>query len=187
MCDPGNYGRLIAYQFPKDKTVIGPQQVETKIDQDSFLSGQLTLWSQRGSNVIRGNVLAIPVNNTLFYVEPIYLQAETSAYPELQLVVVMQGNYMSYAKTFDQALNGLFAKMSGEPVENFPASGQQQTAAPLVISMQQQVQAANDAFNNYLKLSGEKKFTEAAKELEKLQQTLQSLSNQPTSTPAKKK
>jgi uncharacterized membrane protein (UPF0182 family) len=187
MCDPGNYGRLIAYQFPKDKTVIGPQQVETKIDQDSFLSGQLTLWSQRGSNVIRGNVLAIPVNNTLFYVEPIYLQAETSAYPELQLVVVMQGNYMSYAKTFDQALNGLFAKMSGEPVENFPASGQQQTAAPLVISMQQQVQAANDAFNNYLKLSGEKKFTEAAKELEKLQQSLQSLSNQPTSTPTKKK
>jgi len=187
MCDPGNYGRLIAYQFPKDKTIIGPQQVETKIDQDSFLSGQLTLWSQRGSNVIRGNVLAIPVNNTLFYVEPIYLQAETSAYPELQLVVVMHGNNMSYAKSFDQALNDLFAKMQGAPVENVSTIGQKTSIAPLVLSMEQQIQSANDAFNNYLKLSGQKKFTEAAKQLEKLQQALQSLSNQPTSAPAKKK
>ena len=187
MCDPDNYGQLIAYQFPKDKTILGPQQVETKIDQDSFLSGQLTLWDQRGSNVIRGNVLAIPVNNTLFYVEPIYLKAETAAYPELQLVVVMQGNNMSYAKTFDQALNGLFAKMAGEPVQTISTTGQQQTALPVIVSMQQQIQTANDAFNNYLKLSGEKKFTEAAKELEKLQQSLQDLSNQKQNAAVKKK
>ncbi|MBD3265271.1 UPF0182 family protein, partial [bacterium] len=81
MCDPENYGRFLAYQFPKEKRILGPQQVETKIDQDSFLSGQLTLWDQRGSNVIRGNVLAIPIEKTLLYVEPIYLQAETAAYP----------------------------------------------------------------------------------------------------------
>jgi hypothetical protein len=68
MCDPGNYGRLLAYRFPKEKRVLGTQQVETKIDQDSHLSGQLTLWDQRGSNVIRGNVLAIPIDDTLLYV-----------------------------------------------------------------------------------------------------------------------
>ncbi|MHB8907104.1 MAG: UPF0182 family protein, partial [Melioribacteraceae bacterium] len=109
MCDAENYGKFVAYQFSKDKMVLGPQQVESKIDQDSFLSGQLTLWDQHGSKVIRGNVLAIPVNNTLFYVEPIYLQAETAAYPELRIVVVMHGDNMSYAKTFDEALNGLFS------------------------------------------------------------------------------
>ncbi len=176
MCDPDNYGDLIAYQFPKNETVLGPQQVETKIDQDSYLSGQLTLWDQRGSNVIRGNVLAIPVNNTLFYVEPIYLQAETAAYPELQLVVVMHGNNMSYAKTFDQALDGLFSKTS-----NVPLTQQNQivqTAPVVKNNSSDQIKIANDAFNNYLKFIGDKRFSDAAKELEKLQQALQNLQNE---------
>ena len=176
MCDPDNYGRFLTYQFPKDQMVLGPQQVETKIDQDSFLSGQLTLWDQHGSKVIRGNVLAIPVNNTLFYVEPIYLQAETAAYPELRLVVVMHGENMSYAKNFDDALSGLFNK-SNNIVQETP-----QSPSPLISkssNMQDQVRIANDAFNNYLRYNADRKFTEAAKELEKLQQALQSLMNQP--------
>ncbi len=175
MCDPGNYGRFLAYQFPKDKTVLGPQQVETKIDQDSYLSGQLTLWDQRGSNVIRGNVLAIPVNNTIFYVEPIYLQAETAAYPELRLVVVMQGENMSYANTFEQALDKFFgnAAPSAEAVQTT------RTQPGIRQSFLDQVRQANDAFNNYLKYNGQKRFGDAAKELEKLQQTLQNLSNNP--------
>ncbi|MBW2426100.1 MAG: UPF0182 family protein, partial [Deltaproteobacteria bacterium] len=108
MCDRDNYGRFLAYKFPKEKRVLGPQQVETKIDQDRFLSGQLTLWDQRGSSVIRGNVIAIPIGDTLLYVEPIYLQAETAAYPELRLVVLMHGDDLSYAETFEDALEGLF-------------------------------------------------------------------------------
>ncbi len=174
MCDPGDYGRFLAYQFPKDKMVLGPQQVETKIDQDSYLSGQLTLWDQRGSNVIRGNVLAIPVNNTIFYVEPIYLQAETAAYPELRLVVVMQGENMSYAKTFDQALSGLFNKGGASNA----VSQSSQTQSSLNPSILSKVQQANNAFNNYLKYNGEKHFNEAAQELEKLQKALQDMSNQ---------
>ncbi len=174
MCDAENYGKFVAYQFPKDKMVLGPQQVESKIDQDSFLSGQLTLWDQRGSKVIRGNVLAIPINNTLFYVEPIYLQAETAAYPELRIVVVMHGDNMSYAKTFDEALNGLFSK---SPV--LKSVSKSESAAPITVSqLPGQIKAANEAFNNYFKLSADKKFSEAAKELEKLQQALQNLSNQ---------
>jgi hypothetical protein len=183
MCDPENYGRFLTYQFPKDKMVLGPQQVETKIDQDSFLSGQLTLWDQHGSKVIRGNVLAIPVNNTIFYVEPIYLQAETAAYPELRLVVVMHGENMSYAKTFDEALNGLFVK--SVPVPKVAQKGD--TTNIIIPTMQNQIKAANEAFNNYLKFIGDKKFNESAKELEKLQQTLQTLSNQSNSGVEKKK
>ncbi|MCF8029979.1 MAG: UPF0182 family protein, partial [Desulfohalobiaceae bacterium] len=91
MCDGGNYGRLLAYQFPKDKRVLGPQQVEAKIDQNSYLSERLALWDQRGSRVIRGNMLAIPVDDTLLYVEPIYIEAESSAFPELRMVIVMHG------------------------------------------------------------------------------------------------
>jgi uncharacterized protein len=183
MCDPENYGRFLAYQFPKDQMVLGPQQVETKIDQDSFLSGQLTLWDQHGSKVVRGNVLAIPVNNTLFYVEPIYLQSETAAYPELRLVVVMHGENMSYAKNFDEALSGLFTKSNptvlaaAQPAKsgNIPA-----------FNLQNQVRAANEAFNNYLRFNADKKFNDAAKELERLQQTLQNLINQ-TERDAQKK
>jgi uncharacterized protein len=184
MCDPENYGRFLTYQFPKDKMVLGPQQVETKIDQDSFLSGQLTLWDQHGSKVIRGNVLAIPVNNTIFYVEPIYLQAETAAYPELRLVVVMHGENMSYAKTFDDALNGLFGK-SAPTIQKVNQRGD--TTNIIIPTMQNQIKAANEAFNNYLKYIGDKKFNESAKELEKLQQTLQLLSNQSNSGAEKKK
>ncbi len=175
MCDPPNYGRFLAYQFPKDKMILGPQQVETKIDQDSFLSGQLTLWDQRGSNVIRGNVLAIPVNETVFYVEPIYLQAETAAYPELRLVIVMHGDNLSYAKSFDEALSGLFAEETGKPVSvnSLPMKAGVENE---VSTIKQQIQQANEAFNEYLKLSGQKKFTEAAQQLEKLQQILENLS-----------
>jgi uncharacterized membrane protein (UPF0182 family) len=173
MCDPDDYGKLITYQFPKGKMITGPQQVETKIDQDSYLSGQLTLWDQRGSNVIRGNVLAIPVANTLFYVEPIYLQAETAAYPELRLVVIMHGDDMSYAETFDQALNKFF---------NIPVSGNNVSPEQKISTKQNNssykslIKQANEAFNNYLNYSGQKKFSDAAKELETLQKTLNELS-----------
>ena len=171
MCDPGNYGRLLSYKFPKDKRVLGPQQVETKIDQDSYLSGQLTLWDQRGSNVIRGNVLAIPLEDTLFYVEPIYLQAETAAYPELRLVVVMHNDRMSYAESFDEALRKLFegeAKLRPGPGEKRP-DGEQ---APL----EELIRRANQAFESYLQLQGKFNFQEASKQLDSLHQTLQELS-----------
>ena len=115
LSDPPNYGRLLAYKFPKEQRVLGPQQVETKIDQDGFLSGQLSLWNQHGSRVIRGNTLVIPIDHSLLYVEPIYLQAEAAAYPELRLVAVMHGDNLSYAKSFDQALQGLLTKEAKRP------------------------------------------------------------------------
>jgi uncharacterized membrane protein (UPF0182 family) len=173
MCDNENYGKFIAYKFPKDKRVLGPQQVETKIDQDSFLSGQLSLWDQRGSNVIRGNVLAIPVENTIIYVEPIYLQAETAAYPELRLVAVMHNDNLSYAETFGEALNGLFGE--GVPVKE-TTTEEGITKEQPEISVSEQLKEANNAFNNYLRLQGEKRFEQAAKELQKLQRILQELS-----------
>jgi uncharacterized membrane protein (UPF0182 family) len=166
LCDGENYGRFLAYKFPKEKRVLGPQQVETKIDQDRFLSGQLTLWDQRGSSVIRGNVLAIPIGDTLLYVEPIYLQAETAAYPELRIVVLMHGDDLSYAETFEAALEGLFE--AGVRMPPTPTSG-----APA--SLAEQAQSANEAFESYLRLQGEGRFSEAGHELERLRELLQRL------------
>ena len=177
MCDKDDYGKFIAYNFSKDKRIIGPQQVETKIDQDSFLSGQLSLWDQRGSQVIRGNVLAIPVDETIFYVEPIYLQANTAAYPELRLVAVMHDDNLSYAPTFDEALQKLYSQ-SPQPTATTTTGETKQTVVQTKsLSVSDQIRAANDAFENYLKLQGEKKFEEAGKQLEKLQQALQQLQN----------
>jgi uncharacterized membrane protein (UPF0182 family) len=168
MCDGDNYGRLLAYKFPKEKRLLGPQQVETKIDQDRHLSGQLTLWDQRGSKVIRGNVLAIPIEDTLLYVEPIYLQAETAAYPELRLVAVMHGDNLSYAQTFDEALEGLFAPGAAKPVTR-------PTEAPAAAGTRELINQAAQAFDSYLRLQAEKKFPEAAAELETLQDALERL------------
>lgn len=167
MCDPENYGTFLAYKFPKEKRVLGPQQVETKIDQDRFLSGQLTLWDQRGSKVIRGNVLAIPVCNTLVYVEPIYLQAETAAYPELRLVAVMHNDDLSYAESFEQALKGLFE----ESARRIPEAGTLEKGA----TFDELVKQAGEAFNDYLRLQGEKRFDEAAGAMKRLEDILNRL------------
>ncbi len=174
MCDGDNYGRFLAYKFPKEKRILGPQQVETKIDQDSYLSGQLTLWDQRGSNVIRGNVLAIPVSGTIVYVEPIYLQSETAAYPELRLVVIMHNDDLSYAESFDEALKGLFEDTGtgGGKVQE-KVTGQ----VPEIAKSTDLIDQASDAFNRYLKFMGEQDFERSSKALKDLQQALEALKN----------
>lgn len=169
LCEPENYGRFLAYSFPKEKRVLGPQQVETKIDQNSFLSGQLSLWDQRGSRVIRGNVLAIPVEETIIYIEPIYLQSETAAYPELRLVCIMHNDNLSYAETFEEALEGIFSE---KPDREAGATGTQ--GAPP--SVETQIRRAQSAFERYQQATGQGQFEEAAKAMEELKTALQRLS-----------
>lgn len=171
MSDGDNYGRLLAYRFPKEKRVLGTQQVETKIDQDRYLSGQLSLWDQRGSRVIRGNVLVIPIAETLLYVEPIYLESEAAAYPELRLVALMHGDRLSYAPTFEEALEGLVGEAPRRPEELRPDALTGQDTRQLA-------RQAQEAFENYLRLLSDQQFQQAASELERLQQTLQGLVEQ---------
>lgn len=173
MCDPANYGRLLAYKFPKEERILGPQQVETKIDQDGFLSAQLSLWNQQGSRVIRGNTLVIPIDNSLLYVEPIYLQAEAAAYPELRLVAVMHGDNLSYAETFEKALQGLLTEAGKKPPPALALGLKGEK-----ISFKELISRANEAFKNYLRLQGEGRFDDAAKELTRLQEALQQLAKQ---------
>ena len=180
MCDGENYGRLLAYQFPKDKRVLGPQQVEAKIDQNSYLSERLALWDQRGSRVIRGNMLAIPVDDTLLYVEPIYIEAESSAFPELRMVVVMHGEDMSYATSFEKALEGLYSE-DVEPEEMVEETARQ-TGAEMA-TVQELIKEANQAFEQYLNLQQQMEFEKASRKMRKLRDTLKRLSEQAAETP----
>ena len=81
-CDQPNYGKLIVYEFPKEKLVYGPFQIEARINQNTEISQQTSLWNQMGSRVIRGNLLVVPIANSILYVSPLYLRAETGQVPE---------------------------------------------------------------------------------------------------------
>ncbi len=111
--DPPHYGKLIVYNMPKQKLVFGPRQIEARLNQDAFISQQLSLWGQRGSHVIHGPLLVIPIETSLLYVQPLYLAAEEQSLPELKRVIVAYGNQISMEETLDQALTKVFAKTVG--------------------------------------------------------------------------
>lgn len=106
--DGGNYGRIEVFNFPKDKLVFGPAQVEATISSDPVISAQLTLWGQGGSRVIRGNLLVIPIEDSLIYVEPLFLQAAQSAIPALKRVIVSYSDRVVMEATLGEALARLF-------------------------------------------------------------------------------
>ncbi|OAT81359.1 UPF0182 family protein [Desulfotomaculum copahuensis] len=118
--DGSKYGKLLVYEFPKQQLVYGPAQVEARIDQDTTISQQLSLWSQRGSTVYRGNLMIIPVKDSLIYVEPLYLQAEQSKIPELSRVVVALGDQVVMEPTLEQALNRIFNGQLTQTGNNVP-------------------------------------------------------------------
>lgn len=117
-CDGEHYGKVLTYKFPKDKLIYGPMQLESRIDQDPVISQQFTLWGQVGSEIIRGNMLMIPLGESNLYVEPIFLQAELARFPELKQVIVSNGTVVAMAPTFDEALATVF----GAPI---PSDGEE--------------------------------------------------------------
>jgi len=108
--DAPHYGEIIVYRFPKASIVFGPMQVESRINQDPGISSAITLWNQQGSRVIRGNLLVIPIEDGLLYVEPLFLQAERSQLPELKRIIVATGARIQMAETFDAALAGVLGR-----------------------------------------------------------------------------
>ena len=108
-CDPPNYGKLIVYEFPKDKLVYGPFQIEALINQNTEISQQISLWNQSGSRVTRGNILVIPIENSILYVSPLYLRAEQGHLPELKRVIAAYGERVVMRETLGEALAALFA------------------------------------------------------------------------------
>jgi len=143
-CDAEHYGELIVFKFPKGKLVYGPRQVEARIDQNPDISQQLTLWSQRGSQVIRGNLLVIPVAGGILYTEPLFIQAETGAVPELRRVITSYGDSVAMRPTLTESLRALFGLAGEAPVaEAAPAPAAQPEVPPEVADL---VRAALDHY-----------------------------------------
>jgi len=107
-CDGPNYGKILAYTFPRDRLIYGPKQIDARINQDSFISQQLTLWNQRGSEVIRGSLLVIPIEKSLLYVQPLFLAADKAGLPELKRVIVAFGDEVVMEENLELALQRLF-------------------------------------------------------------------------------
>jgi hypothetical protein len=109
-CDGENYGQVIVYTFPRDRLVFGPRQIDARIDQDAYISQQLTLWGQHGSDVIRGSLLIVPIEDSLIYVQPLYLVAtDKGGLPELRRGTGAYGNDVVMEETLEAAIQRLFS------------------------------------------------------------------------------
>jgi hypothetical protein len=106
--DGENYGKLMLYRFPKQSLLYGPNQIVNRINQDTDISRQLTLWDQKGSHVIRGELLVIPIKESLIYVQPVYLRAEGGTIPELKRVVIAHENQVVMGETLEEGLAMMF-------------------------------------------------------------------------------
>lgn len=130
-CDGENYGKIRAYTFPRDRLIYGPKQIDARINQDSFISQQLTLWSQRGSEVIRGSLLVIPIEKSLLYVQPLFLAADKAGLPELKRVIIAFGDQVVMEENLELALQRLFGgkKTSAPAVGASPTDPQASPAS----------------------------------------------------------
>jgi uncharacterized membrane protein (UPF0182 family) len=128
MDDP-NYGATRVYRFPADTTIFGPAQIEARIDQDPTISQQVTLWNQSGSTVIRGNLIVVPVGDSLLYLQPVYLQSTGSAFPEFRRIVVASPREVVWAETLGESLRLLLEAEAGSPPPA-PSPGATPTPGP---------------------------------------------------------
>lgn len=184
--DGDAYGSLIAYNFPKSRLIDGPLQIEARIDQNAQLSSQITLWSQQGSRVRRGNLLVIPIGRALLYVEPIYLQAERSPMPELRLVVLATQDRLGYGQNFEEAMKSLFGEAAQTPTiaqakpeqpkteaTGAPATPPATQAPTPQQDTQQLVNQALQDLDDYQRLTAQGKLGEAGQKLESAKRTLE--------------
>jgi uncharacterized membrane protein (UPF0182 family) len=150
--DGANYGKLVVYAFPRQSLVFGPKQIVNRINQNTDVSREVSLWDQRGSQVIRGELLVIPIEHSLIYVQPLYLQAQGGRIPELKRVIVVRENEVAMAETLEGALRTLFGVAGGSApvVASADSSPVKQSKAPtdLIREAQQHYDRARAAQRN---------------------------------------
>ncbi len=146
LSDGDRYGKLIAYNFPKDKLIYGPRQIEARIAQDTAISGQFTLWGQQGSQIIRGNLLVIPIEQSILYIEPIYLRAERGQLPELKRVIVATSDMIAMERTLAESLSAIYGAPITEPT---PAPAPTPTPLPGIEAPAEVTELARQAQEHY--------------------------------------
>jgi hypothetical protein len=176
-CDAPHYGKVVVYRFPKQKLVYGPRQIDARIDQEAEISKQLSLWNQRGSQAIRGNLLAIPIEKSILYVQPLYLAAEKGQLPELKRVIVAFGNSLAMEETLELSLQRVFG---GELIKEKEAPKTAALQAPARGKTEQQMAA--EALAHYRKaqeLLRQGNWAGYGEELRKLEDALKNLEKKP--------
>ena len=156
--DGENYGQLVLYQFPKSKTVYGPEQIEAQIDQNTEISQDFSLWSSSGTSYSRGNMFIIPINTSLLYVEPVYLEANNSSIPEVKRIIMVYNDEIAYEETVAECLISLFGEDAANGIEGSdqtsePSPGDGETDDPgtttdTQLSESELIQRAVEAFEN---------------------------------------
>lgn len=149
--DGEHYGQLVVYRFPRQSLVFGPVQIVNRMNQDTEISRQVSLWDQRGSEVIRGNLLVIPIKESLIFVQALYLRAEGGQIPELKRVVVAYQNRVVMEETLSRGLTRLFG--AGAELESPPqpvaAAAAAPTAAPVAVGPEDVAELAREAADRY--------------------------------------
>src|SRR5699024_4920821 len=186
--DGEHYGEKVVYRFPKQKNIYGPQQIENRINQDSTISKELNLWAQGGSDVIRGNLLAIPIEDTVLYVEPIYIESsnETSL-PEVKQVVMAYEDHIVMEATFDKALEEIFNSLDPDKAkkgkdedeeedEDEEAADQQEegeTPDEPIMGADELLGEISAMFDDYRAAISDGKYEEAGKIMEEIEARLE--------------
>jgi len=149
--DPGHYGERISFRFPSDSTTLGPAQIQARINQDSTISAQFTLWSRAGSSVVRGDLLVLPMGDSILYVEPIFLQSTQSSFPEFKRVILANQNRLAFAETVSQGISQLLGESVIPPPDGGGGGGGGELpgdVASLVARAQQLYDEAQTALKN---------------------------------------
>lgn len=176
--DGDNYGELILYRLPKSENIQGPMMIESRIDQDSVISPQLTLWSQEGSRVLRGNLLVIPIENSLLYVEPIYLQADNeNSLPEAKRVIVAFRDRIVMEETLDLALEQLFGREIPRELEDTPIEERDRVVVDGDVGAL--VRKANEVFNRAKEASQRGDWASYGEHIKELEDILNQLNQSP--------
>ena len=147
--DGDNYGELVLYQFPKSRTIYGPEQIEAQIDQNTEISKEFSLWNSSGTKYRRGNMFIIPINTSVLYVEPVYLEAQNSSIPEVKRIIMAYDDEIAYEETLAECLVSLFGDGAEEGVnetgEGQPSEGGQTSGE---MSQSELIAAAAAAYEN---------------------------------------
>jgi hypothetical protein len=170
-CDGAHLGELVVLQLSKQELIFGSMQIGARINQDQTISKDLTLWNQQGSQVLRGQMLVLPVGNTFLYVEPLYIQAAEARMPQLKKVVLAIGNTLIYRDTYEQALGDLGALMQGGIAEaaKQPAAAADVTGAAAGPAPDRLRESIRNHLRRSRELFSQGKWSEAGKELDAIE------------------
>jgi hypothetical protein len=182
--DGENYGELVLYQFPKSKTVYGPEQVEAQIDQNTEISKEFSLWNSSGTTYRRGNMFIIPVNSSILYVEPVYLEATNSSIPEVKRIIVAYGDKIAYEETLAECLVSLFGEeavkgmdISDETIAEITDGSNSNSNSTESLTQSELIQKAVTAYENSKKAMQDGDWSAYGNYLKELEAALNKLSS----------